>query len=125
METLYRCQIPPRAWEFEGKAVEFFEVDGRERLEAFGTDFGELDADDSVIFWVPSASDQASRVSTVDEADSAVMAQQEIVRHLADSGTARVCVATNGQQQLVLSRRQPGRLRLLFAPTFEVAQAGP
>ena len=62
---------------------------------------------------------------TVHQADRAVVAQQQIVGHLADRRPPPVGVAADRQQQLVLGRRQPSRLGLLLAPAHETSQAGP
>jgi hypothetical protein len=53
------------------------------------------------------------------------MAKQQVVRDVADRRTARVLVATDRQQQLMLRRRQSGGLGLLLAPSLELSQAGP
>ena len=125
MQPLHRCQVLPCSGEFEGEALELFEMEGRERLEALSTDFRELNANDSVVLGVPGARDQPSSVSTVDKADRAVVAQQEVVGHLADSGTAGVPMATDREEQLVLGGSQPGRLSLLLAPALEMPKARP
>ena len=107
MQPLHRCQVLPRSRELEGEAFEFFEMEGRERLKAFGADFGELNADDTMILGVPGARDQPSSVSTVHKTDCAVVAQQEVVRHLADSGTTGVPMSADREEQLVLGGSQP------------------
>lgn len=84
--------------------------------------FGEVQPHDSVVNLVPYPKDQSRRFSAVDQADGAVMAQQQVVRQFADRGRRVVAVASYGQQKLVLCRRQACCLRLLLAPTLEAAK---
>jgi hypothetical protein len=51
-----------------------------------------------------------------------VVTEEEVVGHLTDGRTASVPVAPDGQEQLVLSRRQSRRPSLVFAPPFKVAK---
>ena len=105
--------------------MQLLHVGGRERLQMLLALGGELQPDDPLVLGVAAAGDQARLLGPVDQADGAVVAEQEVVGHLADRRPARVGVAPDGQQELVLGRRQPGCLGLLLAPAQEAAQAGP
>ena len=65
----------------------------------------------------------------IDQADRAVVPQEQRCGDVADRRTLRGVrsgvVAADRQQQLVLSRRNPERRGLLFAPLQESAQGGP
>jgi hypothetical protein len=53
-----------------------------------------------------------------------VVAQQQVVGHLANGWAFGIAVPSYGKQQLVLSGRQAGGARLLFAPTLKVPKPG-
>ena len=97
----------------------------RQRLETLAPRRGELQPDDPVVLGVAHPLDQPGRYGPVDEADGAVVAEEEVVGHLADRRPPVVGVPSDGQQQLLLRRRQPGPLGLLLAPAEEPAQPGP
>ena len=63
-------------------------------------------------------------LSLMDQSDGAVVAEQEVGGHVADRRPARVGVAPDRQQELVLSRRQVGGRGLLLTPVQEQTQAG-
>ena len=125
MRSLHWRQALPCAWELESQAFKFFEVEGGEYLDPFGTDARETQSDDPTVIGIPSAGDESGGVGTVHETHSAVMAQEEVVGDLADGRTAPIAATPNGQKQLVLGGRQAGGFRLLLAPSFEMAEAGP
>ena len=118
-------QPPPGARERATQPPELLEVGLGECLEALAPGRGELQADDPVVLGVAHPLDQLGRVGPVHQPDGAVVAEQEVVGHLADGRAAAVGVPADGQQQLVLRRRQSGGLRLLLAPAEEPAQSGP
>ena len=105
--------------------MQLLHVGSRERLEALLALGRQLEPHDPLVLGVAAAGDQARLLGPVDQADGAVVAEQEVVGHLADRGPAPVRVAPNGQEELVLGRGQSGRLRLLLAPAQEAAQAVP
>lgn len=122
---LVRLEILPGRREVEREAFELLDVEGGERLESLRTHSGEREADDPVIVVVPDADHETGLDGAVDETDRAVVAEQEVVRHLADGRPSRVTVAADREQQLVLGRCEAGRLRLLLAPALESSQPGP
>jgi hypothetical protein len=94
-------------------------VQGRERLEAVGSFIGQGQAHRSGKVTVGIPLDQTGGLRTINESDRAVVAQQEVVRDIADRGTGWIWMAPDGKQQLVLSGRQILRPRLLLAPAQE------
>jgi len=124
MSPLHRSQSLPHARELASKTCEFLEMQGRQSLKTFGAGAGELQPNDPVILFVPSPAYQAVRISTVDETHRAVVAQQQVVGHLANGWAFGIAVPSYGKQQLVLSGRQAGGARLLFAPTLKVPKPG-
>lgn len=73
-----------------------------------------------MILGIPDANYESGGVSTVNESDSAVVKQEEIVGHLPDGGAAGIVVSSYRQEQLMLRWRQTLGLRLLLAPALEV-----
>ena len=124
MQGLARQEAPPRAGERATQPAELLEVEVGQCIQALAAVRGELQAYDAVVPGVAHPLDQPGRVSPVHESDRAVVAEEEVVGHLPDGRTAPVGVATDGEQQLVLGRREAGGLRLLVAPAKETSQAG-
>ena len=96
----------------------------REHLEALAPRCGELQAHDPVVLWVTDPLYQTRRDGPVHQTDRAVVPEEEVVRHLPDSGAAAVAVPPYGEQQLVLRRCQSCRIRLLLAPSHQPPKAG-
>jgi drug/metabolite transporter (DMT)-like permease len=82
-------------------------------------------ADHAAVVLVLQALDQARGLRPVHQADGAVMAQEEVAGRVADGRPARVLVAADGQQELVLRGCQPGGFGLLGAPMKEPPEARP
>ena len=98
---------------------------GRERLEPRGSFIRQRHTHRSASVRVRIPLDQTAGLRTINEPDSAVVAQQEVVRDIADRGTGWIWMAPDGKQQLVLGGRQILRARLLRAPAQEPSQASP
>ena len=96
-----------------------------EGLEAPDARGREPEPHDPLVLGVADPRHQAGVDGAVHQPDGTVVAQQEVVRRLAHRGAAAVFVAADGQQQLVLRRRQPRRLGLLVAPAQEAAESRP
>jgi hypothetical protein len=92
-----------------------------QRLGAAGS---ELQPNDPVVVAVLKPADEPSALRPVDQADRAVMAQEQVLGHVADRRAAPIGMTSNGEQQLVLGRRDAGRLGLLLAPAQEAAEPG-
>lgn len=102
---------------------ELLEVQRAERLEPARALVRESQADGAQVVRVRSARDEPGSLGAIDQPDGAVVAQQEMVGDVADGRAARVGVTADGEQQLVLRGRQPGRMGLPFAPAQKPAQA--
>ena len=124
VQGLARQQAPPGARERATQSTEFLEVEIRQCVEALATGRGELHPHDAVILRVTHPRDQPCRVGAIHEPHRAVVAEEEVVGDLADGRAAAVGVPADGEQQLVLGRRQAGGLRLLVAPAKKPSQAG-
>jgi hypothetical protein len=66
--------------------------------------------------------DESRRFGAVDKFHRAVRTKQQVFRDFADGRAATVVVPLHRQQQLVLRRTEPRRLRLALAPPLESAQ---
>jgi hypothetical protein len=108
-----------------GESLQLVEVLGRETFQPFSSLVGKVQTNNSLIRCVPGALYEACLVRPIDQADHAVMAKEEIVRHFADRRTPWVGVPTDSQEKLMLCRRQPGRFGLLLAPPLKMAETGP
>jgi hypothetical protein len=95
-----------------------------ERIELGDAGLREGDTDHTLIGRVGSAPDQSVGSCAIDQADRAVMAQDEVLGQVANRGSLVAGVTANRQQQLVLGGCQPGRVGLLIAPAQEAAQSG-
>ena len=100
--------------------LQLLEVGGGEGGQAPGARRCQAHVHDPVIVAVWLAADEPGPLGPVDELDHGVVAQEEVVGQITDRRTA--VVAAHGEQELVLGRGQPGRLRLLLAPAEEAAQ---
>lgn len=98
-------------------------MESRQRLESLLTFLGEMQPHQAMILAISATDDQTGLVRSIDESDHAVMPEQEIVRHLADGRSARICVAAYGQEELMLGGGEPSGAGLLLTPPGEVPQA--
>ena len=105
------------------EVCELLEMERRKPFEpVLGLD-GESQTHHAMIVGVTDAVHEAGGVGTVDEPDRAVVLEEQVVGDVTDGGSAVARVAFHRQQKLVLRRRQPGRLRLVFGPCEETAKA--
>jgi hypothetical protein len=100
-------------------------VHGGEPGQAFLPAGGEADADYPGVALVGLAPDQARGLGAVGELDCAVVAQQEVVRYVADGRRLAARVALDRQQQLMLRRGEACLARPRFAPAEEFPQGAP
>src|SRR5580658_8146091 len=100
-------------------------MESRERFDPFGAVVCEMQPDDAAILLVPGATHKARRVGAVNEAHSAVMAQEQMVGHLSDCRPPGISVTPDGEQELMLRRRESRFTGLLLAPALEMAQPRP
>jgi hypothetical protein len=90
--------------------------------QLLGTSSRQSEPDAAVIVAVALATDEPGALSAVDEADGAVVPEQELLGDVADGRPAAIRVAADDQEELMLSGRQPDDLGLLFAPAQEAAE---
>ena len=72
-----------------------------QRLGAAGS---EAQADDPVVVTVLTAADEPRGLGPVDQPDRAVMAQEQVLGHVADRRPTLIGMPSNGEEQLVLTR---------------------
>jgi len=73
---------------------------------------------------VPKPSNQPGGHRPIDQPHRAVMAEQEMIRHLTDGRIPPARVAPDGQEELVLGRGEAHRGRLFLAPSQKPAETG-
>ena len=118
-------EATPGTRQLEAETLQLFEVRLRESIQPLVPGCSELEPNQPMVVGVAHALDEASRVGPVHQSDRTVVAQEEVVGNLADGRSPGVGVAADGQQQLVLRRRQARLLGLLLAPAQEPAQPRP
>lgn len=124
MDTVGGGRTLSQGEEFRTHALELLDVDGRQPFETPGSGAGEPEPHHPVVARVADAGDETGGVSSVDQPDRTVVAEQEIVGQLADGRPPGVVMAFHGQKELVLGRCQARRPGLLLAPALEAAQGG-
>lgn len=77
-----------------------------------------------MVLFVSDTEDQAGGVGAVDQLYDAVVAKKQVVGDLPDSGAARIVMATNREQELMLRGCQAGGSGLLLAPVQKATQTG-
>ncbi len=110
-------EVVPERGELPPQARQLLEVGIGQGLDLLGSPLGQTEAHDALVVRIGETLYEARRDSAVDELHGAVVAQQQMVGHVADG--RRRSVAAHGEQQLMLRARQPHGLRLLLAPVEE------
>jgi hypothetical protein len=83
-----------------------------------------VQANDPVVVTVLAAVDEPCGFGSVDEADCAVMAEQQMLGDVTDRGTSRIGMAAHREKQLVLHGGEPDGVGLLLTPVQEPSQPG-
>lgn len=104
---------------------EFFEMSSAELTEATAAQWRQAEPHHPMVVAVGSASHEPRRLGTIDQADCAVMSDQERFGYLADGGAGPMFRAANREQQLMLHGAEPGRDSLFFTPAEEPSQPDP
>ncbi len=106
------------------QAVELFEVAATQPGQLPIAGAREPEPDAPVIVRIGLTAHEPRVHGPIHEADRAVVAQQQGLRDVTDGRPPTIGVSTHREQELVLRRRDPQRLCLLFAPTEEAAELG-
>ncbi len=102
-------------------AAQLLEMQPGEPAQHTRAGSSQAQSNQTMIVAVGSALDERGRLGPVDESDHAVVAEQEVVGHLAD-GRRAARVSAHREQQLVLRGRDAGVDRLLLAPVQELPE---
>ncbi len=97
----------------------------RERLEPLPSRRGQRQADDARVRPIGVAAHEPGGGGAIDQAHRGVMLNDEVCGDVADRRAARVGVALDREQELVLRGGDPGGPRLALAPSQEAPQARP
>ena len=106
------------------EAIELLEVAAAQAGELARAVRGQPEADGAVVVRIVLAADQPRAGRPVDQADRAVVPQQERRRDVAEGRPAAVRMAPDREQELVLGGRDAERLGLLLAPVEEAPELG-
>lgn len=104
------------------------QLDDMERgqaVEPFAAAGGKADPHDPLVGPIGMAANQPDGFRTVDEAHHAVVAQQHLLRQLADRWSCRAAPTADGQQKLMLRRGDPGLLSAILRPPQVAAEGVP
>ena len=114
--------------ELRAKAPQLVSVRGRQPSELAPTRRREREPVAPAIVLVDPPRDETGLDRPIDELDDAVVLQLERSRDVTDRGSVDAGCATDGEQQLMLVRRDPGRARGVVGEAGEhaerVAKAG-
>ena len=125
MSPLNWGQIFPSSREVRRKSLELFEVESRKKLESFSAVFCEMQSDNPVIVFVSGPAHQTGHNRAVNETYRTVVDKEQIVGYFSDRRTTGILMASDRQQQLVLSGSEARGARLALAPAFEMAEPRP
>ena len=93
--------------------------------QAPGAERGGTEPDHPMVVGIRDPPDESRLLGPVDEADHAVVPEQQRLGDLPDRGSTPIDVPTDGQQQLVLRRTQTQSRRLLLTPVQEPPEPDP
>ena len=105
--------------------LQLLQVSLGEGIDAFEARGSEGESDEALVVGVSATFEEAEFLGPVDEADGAVVADQEGPSDVGDGRAPRVVVAPDGQEELMLGRRHVELGRLLLAEAAEAAQGDP
>ncbi len=104
--------------------VELFEVTATQSRQLPRPCGREPESHAPLVVRVLLSADETSLRRSIDETDRAVVPQQQRTRHIADRRAPTIVMSPYGEQQLMLSSRDPHRLGLLLAPMDKATQLG-
>jgi hypothetical protein len=91
-------EVLPGAGKMGGQPLQLFEVKRGQDFQPIGTFVGQLQSDNPMVVMVSDPDDQAAGIGAIDETDSTVVLEEQIVGYLSDRRAARVTVAPYRQQ---------------------------
>jgi hypothetical protein len=100
-------------------------MEGRQRLQSFGSNFGESQTNEPTISLVSRTQDEPRCIRSIDEFDNAVVAQQQIIGNVAHCWSAGVSVSADDEKQLMLSWGQSSIMCLPLTPPFKTSETRP
>jgi hypothetical protein len=106
----------PHIGELRTEVAQPLQVQGAEALQARERVWGELDMYAAVVFRVPLAPNQTRLLGPVDQADDAVVAQQQRISQLGERRPSGVGVRADDKRKLDLRWRHPMLARLFLGP---------
>lgn len=104
---------------------ELFEMSSAELTEATATQRRQAEPHHPMVVAVGPASNEPGRLGAINQADCAVMSDEERFCDLADGGPGPMSGTANREQELMLHGAEPGRSGLFFTPVKEPSQADP
>jgi hypothetical protein len=104
------------------EVTELLEMLLAEAFELLCAAGGEPEADDAVVLGVLGALEQPGRDGPVDEADGAVMPEEQVVGDVSDGRSGRVVMTSDREQELMLGGGEASRVGVLLAPAQEAPQ---
>lgn len=116
-------QALPEVRELQGQAPQLLDVERRQGGQPILPLRSEVQPDHPMVVFVARPTQQPCRLGSIHQLDGAVVAQQQLVGDVTDLGPTRITVSSDGKQQLVLGRGQPGRSCLSLAPMLEPPKA--
>lgn len=118
-------QSAPQSFEVRGETFQLLQMQGGERRESPPSEGRQGQAHDSMIVRILGTPHQTGGHRPVREPHSAVVTQHEQSGDVADRRAPRILEPADGQQELMLSRRDAGRLGQLLAPVEEPTESDP
>ena len=97
MGSLYGRQPFPRVRKWSAESFEFFNVQCRKVLKSLCAVRAELESNKAVVLLISRALYEPGNDRSVNQADNRVMAKKEVVGNLADGGSPRIGVPSNGK----------------------------
>jgi hypothetical protein len=85
-------------------------------LEPASSELGQGQPHDPLVVSIRRTVHEPRLLGTIDETDGAVVPKLKMLGHVADRGLPVASVAPDGEQQLVLRRRQTGGRGLVLTP---------
>lgn len=93
-----------------------------EGFELRGAAGREPETDDTMVLGVLGALEQPGRDGAVDQADGAVVPEEQVIGDVSDGRSGRVVMTSDREQELMLGGGEAGGAGVLLAPAQEAPQ---